>query len=94
MTWDYRNFPRHPVAAEKLEIIGINTTPLNYHYSCDPELGRGVCVILQIPCAFPVCIAQLDKYFLPTISPSSQLRYSLVENCYYKYLNITMIGSS
>ena len=42
------------------------------------------CGILRIPCAFPSCVAQLDKYLLPTIYPSSQPRYSRVENCYYK----------
>ena len=93
-TWDYRKFPRHPVAAEKFETRGINNIVLHYHYRVDTELGKFVCAIRRIPCACPACDYQLDKYWLPTIPPLSQPRYAHVENCYYKkYLNITMIGS-
>ena len=49
----------------------------------DTELVKGICAINRIPCAYPACVAQLDKYWLPTIYPSSQLRYAGVENCYY-----------
>ena len=80
-TWDYWKFPRHPVAAEKLEARGRNTILSHYNYRVDPKLGKGVCMIRRIPCEFPTCVAQLDKYWLPTIYPSSQLRYAWIENC-------------
>ena len=63
MTWYYQNFPRHPVAAEKLKIIGINTIPFHYNYRVDPEIGKGVCEIHRIPCALPACVYQLDIYW-------------------------------
>ena len=71
MTWDYRKFPRHPVAAEKFKTRGTNTIISHYHYRVDPELGKGVCVIRRIPCACTACMAQFDKYWSPTIDPSS-----------------------
>ena len=54
-----------------------------YHYRVDPELGKAVCAICQVSCAFTACVAQLDKYWLPTIAASSQPRYARVEKCYY-----------
>ena len=86
MTWDYRKFPRHPVSAEKCEIIVINTIIFHDHYRVEPELGKVACVIRRIPCACPACVAQLDKYWSPTITPSSQSRYAHVENCYYNII--------
>ena len=79
MTRDYQKFPRHPVAAENFETRGSNSILSYYHYRVDPELGKGVCSIHQIPCACPVYSAQLDKYLLPTIATSSQPRYARVE---------------
>ena len=93
ITWDYCNFPRHPFAAEKSEIIGRNTIISYYHYRVDQEHDKGVCGICRFPCACPNYVAELDKYWLPTIPPSSQLRYAHVEIVTIKkYLNITMIG--
>ena len=62
---------------------GRNNIILPYHYMVDPELGKGVCAICQIPCACPACVHQLDKYWLPTIHISSQPRYEHVEKFYY-----------
>ena len=84
MTWDYQKFPRHPVAANKFEIRVRNNIILNHHYRFDPELSKGVCDIFRIPCACTYCVAQLDRYWLPTIPPPSQKRYSHVEICSYK----------
>ena len=61
---------------------GRNTIILHYHYRVDPELGKGVCEIRRIPCECQVCVAQLDKYWLQTITLSSQPMYAHVENCY------------
>ena len=83
MSWYYWKFPRHPVAAEKFEMRGRKTILFRYHYRFDTELGKGFCTIFQIPFPFSACISQLDKYWLPTISPSSQPRYAHVKNCYY-----------
>ena len=62
---------------------GRNTIISSYHYRVDTEFVKGVCVILCITCACPACVAQLDKYLLPTIAPSPQPRYAHVENCYH-----------
>ena len=95
MTWDYRKFSRHPVAAEKFKKRRRNTIISHHHYRIDPELGKCSCAILRIPCACPVCVHQPDKYWLTIITPSYQPRYARVEKFYYKkYLNITVIGSS
>ena len=69
MTWDHWKFPRHPVAAEKLEMRGINTIILNYHSRVDPELGK--------------CVVQLDKYWLTNIDPSYQPMYDRADKFYY-----------
>ena len=69
ITKDYWKFPRHKFAAEKFEMRGRNTIILNYHYRVGPELGKGVCDICWITCACPACVAQLNKYCLPTNSP-------------------------
>ena len=85
LTWlgIIKKFPRKPVAAETFETRGRNNILLRYHYRFDPELGKGVCEIHWIPCAHPACVAQLDKYWLPTISPSYQPKYAHVKNIYY-----------
>ena len=80
MTWDSRKFSRHPVSAEKFKMRRINITILHYHYRVDPELGKGGCEIFRIPCACSDCFAQLDKYWLATIAPSSQPSYACVKN--------------
>ena len=81
MACDYWNLPRHPVSAKKFEMRGRNTILSHYHYRVDPELGKRVCAISRIPCAFTACVDHIDKYWLPTISRPSQTRYSHVENC-------------
>ena len=81
MSWDYWRFPRHQVAAENIEIRGRQNLLLCCNYSVDPKLGKVVCAIRLIPCTCPVYVAQLDKYWLPNIGPSSQPRYAHVENC-------------
>ena len=68
MTWNYQKCPRHPVAAENFVTRGLNTILLNYHFRVDPEL-QFVCAIFRTPYACPSCVAQLDKYWLPTITP-------------------------
>ena len=83
MSWGYYRFPRHPVAAEKFEMRGRNNIILHYHYRIDPKLGKGVCVICQIPCACPASVAQVDKYWLQNYDPSYQLRYARVDNFHY-----------
>ena len=55
----------------------------HYHYRFDPKLGKGVCVIFQIPWACTAYVAQIHKYWLPTIAQSSQPRYARVDNFYY-----------
>ena len=69
MTWGYCKFSRHPIAAEKSEMRGRNTTLLHYHYRFDPELGKGGYVIFGILCECPACVVQLDKDWLPNIAP-------------------------
>ena len=95
MTWKYQKFPRHPVSAETFEMRGRNTIIWHYHYSIDTKVGKIVCSIHQIPYACPASVAQLNKYWLPTIAPSYQPRYYRVGNCSYKKnSNIKMIESS
>ena len=57
MTWKYQKFPRHPVAAKKFKMRGINTIISHYHYRVDPEF------------AYSHCDSQLDKYWGQTIPP-------------------------
>ena len=83
MTWDHWKFPRHPVAAEKLEMRGINTIILNYHSRVDPELGKCVYVIFRVLCACTACVVQLDKYWLTNIDPSYQPMYDRADKFYY-----------
>ena len=84
MYWDYWNSPRHPVDAERFEMGGRNNIIPHYNYRVDPKLGKGVCAIRWIPCACPLCVAQLDKYWLPNCDPPSQIKYTSVGNFYYK----------
>ena len=80
MSWDYRDFPRHPVSAEKFERRGRNNIISLFYYRVDPKLGKGVYVILWVLCAFSACVDQLDKFCLPNIASSSQPRYVRIEN--------------
>ena len=82
MTWYYWKFPRHPVAEEKFEMRGRNTILFHSRYRVYPELGKVVRAIFRIQCVCSVCVDQLDKDWLPVISPLSQPRYARVENCY------------
>ena len=84
MCWYYRNFPRHSVPAENSEIRGRNNILSNYHYRVDLKLGKGVCSICHMPCAWPEFISQIDKYWFPKCAKLSQPRYFHVENGYYK----------
>ena len=61
----------------------INTVLPHYHYRVYTKLGKGVCDILRIPCACPVCVSQLDKYLFPSCSTSFQPRYPHVDCFYY-----------
>ena len=63
MNWDYRKFPRHPVATQKFETIVIDTILSYYHYRFDPELGKGFCAIHWIPCACTAYANKVDKYW-------------------------------
>ena len=38
-----------------------NISRSSYHYSVDPNIGKGVCDILQITCKFTAYVVQLDK---------------------------------
>ena len=49
MSWDYGNFPRHPVGAEKFKMIGRSTILSLNHYRVDPELGQVICEIFRVP---------------------------------------------
>ena len=69
MSWDYWKFPCHPIAAEKFGIRGRNTIILYYHFKVDIKIGKGVCSICLIPCAFPACVIQLDIDWLPNCDP-------------------------
>ena len=62
---------------------GRNTILPHYWYRVDPELGKYICAIHRIPCACPAYVYQFDKYWLPTIDPSSKPGYSRIENCYH-----------
>ena len=84
MSWDYRKFIRHPVAAENSKMRGRNPNISHYHYRIDPTIGKGVCAISWISCSHPSSVDKLDKYWLPNIAPSSQPRYVHVDNFYYK----------
>ena len=64
------------------ETRGRITTFLYYNYRVDSELDKVACVIQHISCAGTGFISQLDKYWLPTISPSYQPSYADVENYY------------
>ena len=61
MSGDYWKFRRHLVAAETFKTRGRNTIILHHHYRVDPELGKVVFDIRQIPCAYPACVSQLIK---------------------------------
>ena len=65
----------------------INNIILNHHYRVDPELGKCVCEIIRIIFTCTDCVAQLDKYLLSIIDPSSQRRYVSVENLYYNKIH-------
>ena len=74
---------------------GRNTNILHYYYRVNQEIGKVFSSVFRIPYACTSCVAPLDKYWLATISPSSQPRYDHVEIVdIQKYLNITIIGSS
>ena len=62
MSWDYRKFPRHPVAAENSQTRGRNTILLHYLFRVEPKLGKSVCDIFRIKYACPAYVSQLDKY--------------------------------
>ena len=62
MTWAYQKFPSHPVDAETFKMRGRNTILSHYHYRVDPKLGKFVCAICRILCAYPDCVDQIDKY--------------------------------
>ena len=57
---------------------GSNTIILNYRYRVDPNHRKCVCDICWIPCAFPDCIDQFDKYWLQNCALLSQPRYDRV----------------
>ena len=40
---------------------GSNNILSHYHHGVDPKIGNFGCSVLWIPCAFPACIAKLDK---------------------------------
>ena len=86
MTWYFQKLPRHPVSTEKVETRRRNNIIFNYHYRVVLELGKGVCVISEITCECPDCVLELDKYWLPTITPSSQPGYAHAENCYHNQI--------
>ena len=65
MSWYYRKFPCHPIAAEKFEMRRRNEIILHNHYRVYPKLGKFVYSILRITCVCPACVAQIDKYLLP-----------------------------
>ena len=83
MSWDYWKFTRHPLAAVKYEIRGINTILSPYHSKVDPKRSKHVFAIFYIPCEYPACVDQLDKYWLPNCAPSFQPRYTRAESFYY-----------
>ena len=81
--WDYWNFPWRPIDKERFEIIGRNTMISHYHYRLYPNLGKVVCAIFRIPCAFPAYVDQLDKYWLQNCALSSLPRYAYVKKDLY-----------
>ena len=83
ITWDYWKFPSNPVATENFETRGRNNIILYLHYMVDTSLGKGVCAICWIPCAFTSCVAQLHKYGSPNNDSLSQPSYTHVESYYY-----------
>ena len=69
MSSGYWKFPRHPVSTEQLKMGGINDIIFHYHYRVGPKIGKGVCDLCRIPCECTAFVAQLGKYWLPTIVP-------------------------
>ena len=61
MYWYYIGLTRHPVAVGQYKIRGSGTIPSRYHYRIYPNIGKLVHAIFQIPCAYPLYVAQLDK---------------------------------
>ena len=61
MSWDYWKFLRHPVAAKKIEMRGINSIIFRYNYRFDPKLGKVDCGFFRILCVCPSWVAQLDN---------------------------------
>ena len=65
MSGYYRYFSHRPASSEKYIIRGRNTITLHYNFRVDLNLVSCVFFIRLIPCAWPYCVAQLDKYWLP-----------------------------
>ena len=51
MSWDYWNFPRHQVSAEKFKTRRRNTIISYYRYKVDRKLGKVVYAVLRNPYA-------------------------------------------
>ena len=69
MSWDYWNFPRHQVSAEKFKTRRRNTIISYYRYKVDRKLGKVVYAVLRNPYACKAYYTQLDKYWFPNIAP-------------------------
>ena len=86
---------QHPVAADKFEMRLNNTIILHYNYMVYPKLGKGVFIIFRIPCSYPACVAQHDKYWLKIVFRNLNQGMNLLKTAAKtNYLTLTTIISS
>jgi hypothetical protein len=52
-----------------------------YNFRADPELGMHRVAVRRIPCACVPCIEQLERMWLPGVTPEEQPRYSRNSRC-------------
>ena len=83
MGWTKRLFPNIVPVRGKSKIRGSGTVQSHYHYRLDPDLGEGKCAMRRIPCACMACQLQLDKPWIPGVTPENQERYAPVKDCVY-----------
>ena len=76
-------FPALPFFGSLPKPHGARGLNNNYRLRFDPKLGRGICVIRCIPCAYAGCTSMLDKPCIYGIQSTKQARYQPVTNCTY-----------
>ena len=55
-----------------------------YNIICDPDLEKGFCAMLSIPCDCTGCFEQISNPWLPNLDKTVQPRYAIKpETCKY-----------